>query len=417
MTSRERMLAAMACEPVDRVPCSFMIFSALNDRCHGPEAFHDWQREAELDPVVNLREWKWGRPGAQADLPGVPVEVGDDVEVRHFRERAQDGPHEVLCKEVSTPEGALTAEVNLTADWADLEQVPLFDDWLVPRSRKFLVETRDDLRLLPYILRPPSAQAAPAELRIETATAAGVGQLAEYPIDQPHIPETTVFVPARVKAVPVALATGGKHIGYIAGAGDDVAARLAQVGYQVTELAVDDLAKANLSGFDAIVTGVRAFNVFPRLMQVRQRLFDYVAKGGTMLVQYNTNGRWRKLAHPLGPAPFVIDRGRVTDETAPLRALDANHPVLTTPNRLTAADYQGWVQERGLYFAKTWSSAYTPIFAANDPDDPIEKGAVLVMAHGKGGFVYTGLSFFRQLPAGVPGAYRLFANLLAWRGQ
>lgn len=274
-----------------------------------------------------------------------------------------------------------------------------------------------DEAVVMFEVQPPSAQAAAADLRIETSTAAGLGRLAEYGVRQPHIPETTVFVPARCRAVPLALATGGKRIGYIAGAGDEVAARLGQVGYQVTDLAVADLNKADLSRFDAIVTGVRAFNVHPRLLQIRQRLFDYVARGGTMVVQYNTNGRWRRLTHPLGPAPFVIARGRVTDERAPLNPLAPDHPLLTRPNRLTAADYQGWVQERGLYFAESWDRAYTPIFAVNDPGDPVEQGAVLVTAHGKGGFVYTGLSFFRQLPAGVPGAYRLLANLLAWQGK
>ena len=288
---------------------------------------------------------------------------------------------------------------------------------ITPKTHRTKLGSAGDEAVIRFVVKPPSARAKTAYLRIETTAGGHRSDLAEYAINHTHIPQRTVLLPAIVKAVPVELATGGKRIGYIAGAGDEVADRLRQVGYAVDEIAVDDLAKADLSGYDAIITGVRAFNVHPRLLQLRQRLFDYVAAGGTMLVQYNTNNRWKKLAHSVGPANFEIDRGRVTDETAELKPLNAKHTVLTTPNLLTGADYDGWVQERGLYFAKTWDKAFTPIFATADPGEQQEKGALLVMRHGKGGFVYSGMSFFRQLPAGVAGAYRLLANLLAWRGK
>ena len=132
------------------------------------------------------------------------------------------------------------------------------------------------------------------------------------------------------------------------------------------------------------------------------------------MVQYNTNNRWRKLEHPVGPFPFTIGRARVTDENAPMTALvDSEHPALTTPNAITEADYRGWVQERGLYFAVDWDPRYTPLLSIADPGEAPLHGSTLIAEHGEGVFVYTGLSFFRQLPAGVPGAYRLFANLLA----
>ena len=162
MTSRERMLAALDCKPVDYPPCSFMIFAALRNQCSGLAEFSQRQCEMGLDTVVNLTEWAGGRPELHRDLPGVPVETGPGVEVRHWKERPDDSPHEVLCKEIVTPDGVLRAEVNLTPDWADLERVPLFDDWLIPRSRKFLVETREDLQPLRHILTPPSSDAQEA---------------------------------------------------------------------------------------------------------------------------------------------------------------------------------------------------------------------------------------------------------------
>lgn len=159
MTSRQRMLASMACEPVDYVPCSFMIFEALRAQCADQVAFVLRQVELGLDATVDLGAWASGRPELQADLPGMPVEPGPLVEVRHWREAQEGAEHELLCKEITTPDGALTARVNLTPDWSGLQTVPLFDDWLVPRSREFLVKGRADLSALRHVLAGPSAQA------------------------------------------------------------------------------------------------------------------------------------------------------------------------------------------------------------------------------------------------------------------
>ena len=159
MTSRQRMLAALSCQPVDQVPCAFMLFEALRRQCRDYPEFVARQRSMGLDVVVNLGDWLHGQSAEQADLPGVPVEAGEGVEVRHWRETPPGSAYQVLVKEISTPDGRLTTEVNLTPDWATLERVPLFDDWLVPRSRKFLVETRADLRALRHLLTPPSARA------------------------------------------------------------------------------------------------------------------------------------------------------------------------------------------------------------------------------------------------------------------
>lgn len=261
----------------------------------------------------------------------------------------------------------------------------------------------------------PSAGAAPAALKL-TAEVGGVpiGR-GVVRIEHPHIPIQTYLVDADVRLVPVALATGGRRIGYLPGPGDEVPAALRGVGYDVTVLSDAALAGgvAALARFDAVVVGVRAFNTNERLRAAHATLMGYVEGGGTLVVQYNTNNRLAPLSTPLGPWPFEIGQKRVTDETAAVTFASATHPALTVPNRLGTADFEGWVQERGLYFADTWDARYERPLAMSDPGEAPLAGGVLWTRHGKGTFIYTGLAFFRQLPAGVPGAFRLFANLLA----
>jgi LmbE family N-acetylglucosaminyl deacetylase len=232
-------------------------------------------------------------------------------------------------------------------------------------------------------------------------------------IEHAHIPIQTWLADADVRVVPLALATGGTRIGYLPGPGDEVPAALRRVGYDVTLLDDGALTAPSLARFDAVVTGVRAFNTSERLRAAHAALMGYVEGGGTLVVQYNTNNRLAPLTAPLGPWPFEIGRERVTDEAAAVTFRDAKHPALAAPNVLGPRDFDGWIQERGLYFADKWDPRYETVMTMHDPDEPPLAGGVLWARHGKGTFVYTGLAFFRQLPAGVPGAYRLFANLLA----
>jgi LmbE family N-acetylglucosaminyl deacetylase len=237
-------------------------------------------------------------------------------------------------------------------------------------------------------------------------------------IEHPHIPIQTTLVDAQVRTVPVRLATGGvSKVGYFPGPGDEVPASLRSVGYDVTLLSEETLSAnaAALARFDAIVIGVRAFNTSERLRAAHAALMTYVERGGTLVVQYNTNNRLAPLTASLGPWPFDIGQKRVTDEAAKVDFVLPRHAALTTPNALGAGDFEGWVQERGLYFADKWDSHYETPLAMHDPDEPALAGSLLWARHGKGTFVYTGLAFFRQLPAGVPGAYRLLANLIGWK--
>src|SRR5690606_9178110 len=230
-------------------------------------------------------------------------------------------------------------------------------------------------------------------------------------IAHPHIPLLTYFPPAEVKLTQVHGTIPVRRIGYITGAGDLVPEALRQVGIEVEFLEEKDLLGQDLSRFEAIISGVRAYNVNARMALIHARLMDYVAEGGTYLVQYNVNNRLQ--TDRLGPHPFGLSRLRVTDEIAPVRFTLPHSQVLNYPNQITAVDFEGWVQERGLYFATNIDPAYATPLSMNDPgEDPLD-GSLLVARHGKGKFVYTSLAFFRQLPAGVPGAFRLFMNLIA----
>jgi hypothetical protein len=232
-------------------------------------------------------------------------------------------------------------------------------------------------------------------------------------LDYGHIPIQTLTPHAEVKLVRFAMERALTKVGYIPGAGDEVPQALKQVGYQVTMLPDALLASEPLSNYEAIVVGVRAFNVNDQLQRYHQKLMEYVAGGGTLLVQYNTQNNQSKLLGQLGPWRFDISRDRVTDEDAEVILLDPKHPFLNSPNLIGNPDFAHWIQERGIYFANSWDEKYTPLFSMHDPGETAKKGSLLVGKYGKGQFIYTGLVFFRELPAGVPGAYRLFANLLS----
>jgi LmbE family N-acetylglucosaminyl deacetylase len=290
---------------------------------------------------------------------------------------------------------------------------------LEPASISFALKEKGEQQVLTFHAHPPAhlpkdaASLAATVKLVATAGAGAPGTRGVLRLEYPHIPIQTILPPAEVKLVRFELAGARAHLGYLPGPGDEVAASLRQVGYDVTVLSDEALGREPLGRFAAIVVGVRAFNTNPRLAQYHKRLMDYVAAGGRLIAQYNTNNRISKIAGELGPYPFSISQDRVTDENAPVEWADPAPAILRAPNRITARDFAGWVQERGLYFADKWDEHYETPLSLHDPGEPARKGALLIARFGKGTFIYTGLAFFRQLPAGVPGAYRLFANLLA----
>jgi LmbE family N-acetylglucosaminyl deacetylase len=230
-------------------------------------------------------------------------------------------------------------------------------------------------------------------------------------IDYPHIPPQTIFPPSQGKLIRLDIRKAGEKIGYIMGSGDQIPEALAQLGYQVTLLSDDDLISGTYNSYDAIVVGIRAYNTRGVLKAVQEKLLEYVKQGGTLVVQYNTLNDLDQ--ENLGPHPFRISRERVSVEEAPVRILRADHPVLNFPNKITDADFEGWIQERGLYFPDQWDSLYETVIACSDPGEAPKAGGILYARYGKGAYIYTTYSWFRELPAGVPGAYRLFVNLIS----
>lgn len=226
-----------------------------------------------------------------------------------------------------------------------------------------------------------------------------------------HFPIQTLLHPAQTKVVRIDLKKEGDLIGYIKGAGDDIPAALRNMGYEVLEMNNDEITLPNLKRLDAVVLGIRALNTNDRAGYFMPAVLDYVKSGGTVVVQYNTNSRME--TEKFAPYPLSISRDRVTDETSDVKILKPDHPVMNTPNKITSADFEGWVQERGLYFPDQWDKQYETILSMNDNNETPKAGSLLIAKYGKGHYVYTGLSFFRELPEGVPGAYKLFANLVS----
>ena len=230
-------------------------------------------------------------------------------------------------------------------------------------------------------------------------------------INYNHIPQQAIVLPSEAKLIRLDIKKKDDKIGYIKGAGDVVAENLRILGYQVDVFEASEISTEKLNDFDAIVVGVRAYNKSQALVNKNSVLLDYVKTGGTLVTQYNTTGGL-KLKNP-SPFELHISHNRVTDENSPVTFLDKDHPALNSPNKITTKDFEGWVQERGLYFPDEWGPQFTPILSLKDPGEKPKEGSLLIAKYGKGHYVYTGLSFFREFPAGVPGAYRLFANLLS----
>ena len=228
-----------------------------------------------------------------------------------------------------------------------------------------------------------------------------------------HISKQQVLKPSEAKFIKLDIKTGNEKIGYIMGAGDEVPKGLIQMGYEVSILKPEDLSKESLIPFDVIITGIRAYNTISELNTKESILFDFVKEGKTMIVQYNTANDL--IAKKIAPFMLQISKDRVTEEAAEMRFLAPKHAVLNYPNTITSKDFEGWKQEQGLYYPNQWDAAFTPILSSNDKGETPKNGALLVAKYGKGHYIYTGLSFFRELPEGVSGAYRLLANLISVR--
>ncbi len=287
------------------------------------------------------------------------------------------------------------------------------NDWAIsPSSKTFQIGKKGDEQTLVFQVTPPAVESE-ATLVPELNINGKKIDKELINISYDHIPSQTVLMPAKAKIVRLDIEKAGQHIGYIMGAGDDVPTSLEQIGYHVDLIDPNTITENSLEAYDAVVLGIRAYNVVEALKFKQKFILDYAENGGTVVVQYNTASRWGKQFENIAPYPLAISRDRVTDENSEVRIIARDHSLMNFPNTISQTDFNGWVQERGLYFPDSWDAAFTPILEMRDADEDWKKGSLLVAPHGKGHYIYTGLSFFRELPAGVPGAYKLFSNMIS----
>ena len=271
--------------------------------------------------------------------------------------------------------------------------------------------TRKGEEVLAVFIVSPSKEASEIDIKSIVTVNGETFNQNKIDINYPHIYKQLVLKSAEAKAIRLKIKIKDDKIAYIMGAGDEVPKSLMQMGYDVEILKPEEITTERLKNFDVVMTGIRAYNVVNALAFKQTILLDFVKNGKTMIVQYNTTDDL--VTKDIAPFPLKISRDRVTEENAEVRFLAPNNPVLNTPNKITAEDFKGWKQEQGLYYPAEFDKAFTPILSANDKGETPKNGALLIAKYGKGNYIYTGLSFFRELPEGVPGAFRLLANIIA----
>lgn len=329
-------------------------------------------------------------------VPPVTVNLSEDVMIFGTQE-----PKSLTVLVKSSSDNKVAGEVQL--------KVP--GGWRVePSSVPFQLNTRGEEAAKTVTVYPSSTEHNGVIKAVATASGREYGKAIRI-ISYDHFPTQTLLPESRTKAIRIDLKKQGEMIGYISGAGDDIPSALRNMGYQVLELNNQQITAENLRQLDAVVMGVRALNTNERARYFMPAVLEYVKNGGTLVVQYNTNARLQ--TENFSPYPLTIGRDRVTDESAPVKILQPDHEVMTSPNKISEDDFNGWVQERGLYFPSKWDDRFEAILSMHDRGEEPKSGSLLVAPYGKGHYVYTALSFFRELPEGVPGAYKLFANLVS----
>jgi LmbE family N-acetylglucosaminyl deacetylase len=373
---------------------------------------------AEIDLTVGGTEVKVVRPVHHRYVDPVrgeltrPIEVVPPLSI-DLPQRAvlfPNGEPRRVTLQVRSEAGAESGTVKLS--------VP--KDWTAnPDTSQFHLDERGNQLELAFDVTPPKG-ATGARDRFKAIAMDNGREIATGMqwIEYEHIEPQVIFQPSQGALEPLDLHVLAHNIGYVMGAGDAVPDAIRQMGCSVELLSEADLLRTDLSRFDAIVTGVRAYNVRTDLKAAEPRLLEYIRNGGTLVVQYNVLKYSRftgESTQPglLHPFPLEISTDRVVDEDSPITLLDARSPLLTTPNQITMQDFKGWIQERGLYFAKKWDKHYVTALATHDAGEEALPGGLLYARYGKGAYVFTAYSWFRELPAGVPGAYRIFANLLS----
>ena len=356
-------------------------------------------------------------------IEGIPITITKNL-VRRYAERDIGEiyePFEVLPKVTTKLKDKvlifsndmpqkLVVEVRAGANnVAGTIKLEVPEGWRVStKAKTFRIKQKGDTYDVNFLVFPTVNQSK-GKLKVIVTSDGKIYNKELVEINYNHIPKQSVLLTSEAKVVRLNIKTIGSKIGYIKGAGDAIPESLRQIGYAVDLINPAEINEKNLLTYDAIVLGIRAYNVVKELKFKQKYLLAYVENGGNMIVQYNTNRRVDVAA----PFELKLSRDRVTNEFAEVRVLEKEHSLLNYPNKITPEDFKGWVQERGLYFPGTWSQEYMPILSMNDKGETPKEGSLLIAKLGKGNYIYTGLSFFRELPAGVSGAYKLFANMLA----
>ena len=330
-------------------------------------------------------------------LPDVVVSFVSNVLVF-----ADNNPKEVLVKVKALQNNSKgTVSVEIPKGWA-----------ISPKEIPFDIQKKGEESIVKFSLTPPS-NPDNATLNITATTNGKTYNQELIEIDYEHILKQSILKTAEAKATRLDLKKSKQNIAYLMGATDEIPKGLEQIGYNVKLISVGDITSENLATFETVILGIRAYNTISELKLKSKILNDYVENGGTVIMQYITSGFRRNLdISEFTPYPLTIGRERVTDEDAKVTFVNPTHKVLSYPNKITEKDFENWIQERGLYFGAEWSMEFEPIFSMHDKNESPKQGSLLIAKHGKGHFVYTGISFFRQIPNGTDGAYRLLVNLI-----
>jgi LmbE family N-acetylglucosaminyl deacetylase len=382
-------------------------------KAENPELIGTAENDPDF-PVVNIFEVA-GQILQVADQPVAITKNTAGVEIRRKLDVIPPVSLRIIPEvTVMTPGASRTVEVEITAARADSSGTVRLEGpgaWKIePSQASFHLSKVADIGKFKFTVKAPGKPDVARLLACAEINGERYCNQREE-ISYPHLPPQLLQSPAVLKVLSIDFVKKGTKVGYLPGAGDTLVENMQQLGYDVKVLDDEHLTGDDLSGLDAVVVGVRAFNVRKNIANVVPLLFDYVKNGGTIIAQYNRPDNLK--GDKVAPYDLHISTDRVTDETSAVTFLAPEHPVLNTPNKITSADFADWVQERGLYFPNHWDEHFVPILSISDPGEQPTQGSLLVAPYGKGYYIYTGLSFFRELPAGVPGAYRLLANLLS----
>jgi hypothetical protein len=327
-----------------------------------------------------------------------PVTIVADNEVLVFNQ----GTKRTVSLSLTAVQDSVDGQLQLTTSDPAWKVVPENIAWSFTRA--------GESKVIECSITPPD-QTSKADL-VPVITVGGTDYHHKITtLDYSHIPYLSVVRDATVHLQSLEIKITPRKIGYLTGAGDEVPASLRQIGYQVDILHADQLTPAELAGYQVVILGVRAYNTIEALGYKNHILFDWVSQGGTLITQYNVSRGL--VTEEIAPYPLTLSRDRITEENAPVTILDPAHQAVNFPNKITKEDFEGWVQERGLYYPNAWDEHFVPLLEMNDTGEASTKGALLVAPYGKGYYVYSGLSWFRHLPAGNPGPYRLLSNLIS----